>query len=1659
MNLTERAEIRRETFYKLTNSAVAPEVPGGSRNLLRNSKSFTGSNITGSSKLLNENYNGYAVRYLKATEWAEIAQFSNCTVPKVNSVYTASFWAKGSGKIRAYFYGNPHYLEVLDGSSNQNARTTAPDGAIDFTVTSEWKRYWVTYTLKSSFPSSDTTVAKHFLLRHLKSTSEEEFWVAGCKLEERNIADSCGQAPEDFGWTMDTITPTQSNRYLWKFDYIYYSDDSVEITAPVNLSLAGREEVYRETFYKLSEEGALGNLVIESKLSKGWLNGNGNGQILGPSANAECTTDFIQVVAGRSYTFQWWATITEGQKCWEAWQFYDKNKTPFGNRGGYGEYGSDGAQHGKRAITAPENAYYIRLSFRSFGNGHMMFEAGAGSESFEPSFDDSLKQGDRNLLAKTNQGKTNWAWSISSGGAVAGDEYIDGVNAVKLTRTSDDAASWSYVQYQGLMRKLLEPNTEYTLSFDIYPSQNVTFTASLMRGDATGLLTNVVRMNQALANKWTKVSCVLTTKETLSDLTTQVVYLLGMPSAKGNYLIIKNIKLKKGVAPSNYTPAPEDYNWSNVSLTPTTEQRYLWKFEYIYYSDGSASATDLVNLSIAGREETHRDVTFWHGLSASKHPLGIYDCGNRDHAFANIFTVVSGKKYTVKVIAQRQKGTINLKGGIWYTERTSGYQFDGLAALTQVGELTEDGLGIWERTLTVPDGKTKGQVYVQLEQSSSTGYTTAYRIYDAQVFDENGTPLVTDQNTFGGLTTPMAAPYGTYIWKRTIRHFSDGATTTDWEYSGIGGKGADGIAGKDGVGVKSHLVTYGLSASETTQPTSWSTQVPTLTKGNYLWTKTTWTYTDNTTETGYQKTYIAKDGNNGKDGIAGKDGVGIKTTAFFYVASTSGTTKPTTGWSTTIPNVPPGNYLWVKTVWTYTDNTSESGYSVAKMGESQYTHFAYCNITTLCNESASFTLQAKSTVRYGCNDKWIYKTLEAGTYTASNSFFGRDPASKQTKHCELISDFSLTDSTGRNWLGMYSDNLSDAVANPSYFTWQLTRGATGATGPQGPKGEQGIAGATGATGAQGPKGADGKTSYIHIKYSSVANPTDSQITDTPNAYIGVYTDYNSADSTKASSYKWSKWQGKDGAQGIQGPKGADGKTTYVHFAYANSADGKTNFNTNYFSGALYVGILTDYNSADSTNYAAYTWSRLKGETGPQGPIGPQGIQGIQGPKGDQGIQGPKGADGKTSYTHIAYADNDSGGGFSQTDQTKAYIGMYVDFTATDSTDVTKYKWSKWHGDKGATGPQGIQGPKGADGRTPYLHIAYANSADGRTGFTTTNTNNKRYLGTYTDYTQADSTDPTKYKWVDMVGTVEVGGVNLLHNSKGPFQPNKTDPYKHDNYIVYPKVTAYLEEGKQYIVSAKTDGAFSNIHVNVESDNIILWMVKQGGSVNQIISDTKTAEAGTPFIWNHPTGEYCLRVNAYHDDPDKSAWDVKIEEGNIKTTYTRNPDDVQSEIDSKADQAITQQQLEALEAKRQQMIVEIEAKATLEQLSELTTFLNNLKKEDTDGRQKIIELTNAIEERVKSIEPIMDYSQKMQFIDTYITQGNGGMVIGANDSTTKVVVTPSRISFQDGGSEVAYISQSVLHIDNGVFTMSLQLGHFITRAHPKNQYVNATYFVK
>lgn len=202
----------------------------------------------------------------------------------------------------------------------------------------------------------------------------------------------------------------------------------------------------------------------------------------------------------------------------------------------------------------------------------------------------SLKIGGRNLLTKTNQGKTNWSWAISSGGTTAENYDVDGVNAVKLTRTSDASVTWSYIAYWGLIRKLIEPDTKYTLSFDVYPSQDVTFTASLKRGDGGSKLTNEVTMNKATANQWTKVSCVLTSKATLPDDLSQVVYLSGMPTANGNTVMFKNIKLEKGNIATDYSPNEADLEQKVAEYKQNTDQNYASLQSTVQNLDGTVQA-------------------------------------------------------------------------------------------------------------------------------------------------------------------------------------------------------------------------------------------------------------------------------------------------------------------------------------------------------------------------------------------------------------------------------------------------------------------------------------------------------------------------------------------------------------------------------------------------------------------------------------------------------------------------------------------------------------------------------------------------------------------------------------------------------------------------------------------------------------------------------------------------------------------------------------------------------------------------------------------------------------------------------------------------------------------------------------------------------------
>lgn len=324
------------------------------------------------------------------------------------------------------------------------------------------------------------------------------------------------------------------------------------------------------------------------------------------------------------------------------------------------------------------------------------------------------------------------------------------------------------------------------------------------------------------------------------------------------------------------------------------------------------------------------------------------------------------------------------------------------------------------------------------------------------------------------------------------------------------------------------------------------------------------------------------------------------------------------------------------------------------------------------------------------------------------------------------------------------------------------KGKDGVDGLQGPKGDQGIQGPQGEQGIQGPQGprgeqgipgapgADGKTPYLHIKYAPVENPTSGQMTKTPDIYIGTYTDYLQDDSTDPAAYTWAKFRGDDGQPGKNGytwikyasmPNGEDMSDNPDTVPWIDT-DGNTICDTVgnpiYLEPeyVAYIGIANNKETpTESDDPADYTWARYKG---------------ADGENGSDGKDGADGKDGKTSYTHIAYANSADGKtDFSVSDSNREYIGMYADFTEQDSTNPDDYAWTLV---KGANGAQGIPGKAGADGKTPYFHIAYANSADGKTGFDVVVSAGKQYIGQYTDYdTPDDSIDPTKYRWTKIKG--------------------------------------------------------------------------------------------------------------------------------------------------------------------------------------------------------------------------------------------------------------------------------------------------------------------
>lgn len=264
------------------------------------------------------------------------------------------------------------------------------------------------------------------------------------------------------------------------------------------------------------------------------------------------------------------------------------------------------------------------------------------------------------------------------------------------------------------------------------------------------------------------------------------------------------------------------------------------------------------------------------------------------------------------------------------------------------------------------------------------------------------------------------------------------------------------IKGEDGVGLESTEIFYVGSTNGQTPPESgWQTTVPNVPQGQYMWTKVVWTYSDNSIKTAYSVGKIGANGTNGNDGLPGKDGVGIDDTLIEYAVSTSGTVRPTSGWSTNTPSVPQGQYLWTRITWTYTDNTTEQGYIVARQGANGTNGKDGVSVKTIAT---------------------TYQAGTSGTTPPTGAWLPTPPAVAENQFLWTKIEISLDDGT------------------------KSTGYSVGKMGAQGQPGEKGDPGAPGTPG----NGIKSSSVTYQVSTSGTTTPTGTWVSTPPTVPQGQY---------------------------------------------------------------------------------------------------------------------------------------------------------------------------------------------------------------------------------------------------------------------------------------------------------------------------------------------------------------------------------------------------------------------------------------------------------------------------------------------------------------------------------------------------------------------------
>ena len=380
---------------------------------------------------------------------------------------------------------------------------------------------------------------------------------------------------------------------------------------------------------------------------------------------------------------------------------------------------------------------------------------------------------------------------------------------------------------------------------------------------------------------------------------------------------------------------------------------------------------------------------------------------------------------------------------------------------------------------------------------------------------------------------------------------------------------------------------------------------------------------------------------------------------------------------------------------------------------------------------------------------------------------------------------------------------------------------------------------------------------------------------------------------------------------------------------------------------------------------------------------------------------------------------------------------------------------------------GEAGQKGEDGKSTVIHFAFSDNSDGSD--LSFEDRNQRYQGYYSDYEQANSLDKTRYKWNDRWAKIKGGTRNYFKDSASRvFATDSQKTFDYRTYIV-DEFWKNAERFKKDFVRISFDIAFlspldsdktADVHFSASPWYSYKSLKFKGGTTArqhfEFMIDLSSASE------DYKTDNVFIRFGTNYGFPAGTRVSIEnamLSIGSHFPDYVQSVEDVMDGINSKADQGLTQEQLNTLNEKSQILEAEMKAKASMEAFSELekayNAFVDKNAKDAAQSEKDLIEAGRRIELLTTQFGGL---SELKTFIDTYMKSTNEGLIIGKNDASSTIKVSSDRISMFSAGKEVMYISQGVINIDNGIFTASVKIGRFRTEQYYLDKDVNVIRYV-